>query len=402
MLKFLSSIGLALFLIASMAGMAVIATIVGNDSVYTSVPFLGLVVAFWLNLLLCTIKLLPQLKIMWRRNITDITDTTLGYDCYVGNEENLAQLHKYLQKGKYHIEEEQKETQTKILAKKNKLSLLAPHMLHVAILIILLGGAVIFMTTTSGGVFGYVDSESNLPMSVRQAIGDKSAEPIERGEKSDDYLSVQDFQTVYDEKGQIDNWVTRFDLTIDQQQVVTNGETKVNAPYRYQNMMIYQNSYGNHYEAIITGGEDAGGYVLPDGQHNFLADGEKTLMFKGLSDGRVLLKVFKVDTEGAEEVLIGQVVEPGDIVAIEEGVTIEYLRSKPYTILEVKVSKGSGIVLFGFLLACVASLLFWLGRYREIMVIAENEGNIAIKVVCKNKMVLESIQKELDQQLQKG
>ena len=46
MLKFLSSIGLALFLIASMAGMAVIATIVGNDSVYTSVPFLGLVVAF--------------------------------------------------------------------------------------------------------------------------------------------------------------------------------------------------------------------------------------------------------------------------------------------------------------------------------------------------------------------
>ena len=107
MLKFLSSIGLALFLIA----------------------FLGLVVAFWLNLLLCTIKLLPQLKIMWRRNITDITDTTLGYDCYVGNEENLAQLHKYLQKGKYHIEEEQKETQTKIFAKKNKLSLLAPHML---------------------------------------------------------------------------------------------------------------------------------------------------------------------------------------------------------------------------------------------------------------------------------
>ena len=75
--------------------------------------------------------------------------------------------------------------------------------------------------------------------------------------------------------------------------------------------MIYQNSYGNHYEAIITGGEDAGGYVLPDGQHNFLADGEKTLMFKGLSDGRVLLKVFKVDTEGAEEVLIGE--EPVDL-----------------------------------------------------------------------------------------
>lgn len=55
---------------------------------------------------------------------------------------------------------------------------------------------------------------------VRQHIGDGSAAKNAPGEIGDDYIQVLDFQTVYDEQGAVDNWVTHFNMVT----TVTSGD----------------------------------------------------------------------------------------------------------------------------------------------------------------------------------
>lgn len=403
-LKFLASIQLAIFLIASIAGMSVVATIVSNEEVYTSVPFLGLVAAFALNLTLCTIKMLPKLQHTWKRTAGDIGANHSGYSLYRSESGTTALevLQETLSNGRYKISEVTENGQTKLLAVKGKLSLPAPHLLHIAILVVLAGS---YMTSFSqtGGVFAYVGQSSPMTTTIRQMIGDGSAERPVEGESSagDDYITVRDFQTIYDDKGAVDNWVTHFDMVIDGEQVVTNGETRVNFPYQYDNILVYQNSYGYQYLVEIQGGSDAGTYSLPSGQHYPFGDGHKELMLMDLGDGRTLLKVFDISNgEKEEEVLIGQVVNVGDLVEIAPGVTIEYLAPNPYTVLEIKVSFGTPVVFAGFILAAIASLLFAAGRYREIRILTtEDPREIHVLLICKNKMILEQMENALQENL---
>ena len=89
-------------------------------------------------------------------------------------------------------------------------------------------------------------------------------------------------------------------------------------------------------------------------------------------------------------------VEPGDQVEINPGVTIEYLAPNPYTVLEVKISYGTPVVFFGFILAALASMLFWVGRYREVRIIVGPDGeSVKILPVCKNKMITQQIEEAL-------
>lgn len=403
MLKFLSSIQLAIFLIAAIAGMSVVATMVGNDSVYTSIPFLALVAVFALNLTLCTIKMLPKLKATWMRRAADLGTDGAGYSVYrtADGKPALAAVEELLQKERYHVDQVSEAGVTKVLATKGKASLPAPHLLHIAILVVM-AGAVMTAFSVTGGVFAYVGQSSPMTTVVRQHIGDGSAAKNAPGEIGDDYIQVLDFQTVYDEQGAVDNWVTHFNMVIDGEQVVTDGVTKVNYPYKYKNMLIYQNSYGNQYLIDLKGTEDADTYSVPSGNHFPLAGTDQEFMVMDLGDGRTLLKVFQLEESGEETVVLGQVIVPGDIVEINPGVTIEYLAPNPYTVLEVKISYGTPVVFFGFILAALASMLFWVGRYREIRIISE-EGSETIKVlaVCKNKMIVQQIDSELQKLLVK-
>lgn len=403
MLKFLSSIQLAIFLIAAIAGMSVVATMVGNDSVYTSVPFLALVAVFALNLTLCTIKMLPKLKATCLRRAEDLDGDGAGYAAYhtADGKPALAAVEGFLQQGRYHVDRTSEGMMTKILATKGKASLPAPHLLHIAILIVM-AGAVMTVFSVSGGVFAYVGQSSPMNTVVREHIGDGSAAKNAPGDAGDDYIQVLDFQTIYDEQGAVDNWVTHFNMVIDGEQVVTDGVTKVNYPYKYKNMLVYQNSYGYQYLIDIQGSTDAGTYSVPSGNHFPLEDGKHEFMVMDLGDGRTLLKVFQLEESGEETVILGQVIAPGDLVEINPGVTIEYLAPNPYTVLEVKISYGTPVVFFGFILAALASMLFWVGRYREIRIISEeNTGTVKVLVVCKNKMIIQQIEEELQKFLVK-
>lgn len=130
----------------------------------------------------------------------------------------------WLQENHYKVSRQQEQHQVKLLAQKGKLGLCAPHLLHISMLIILIGA--LFTTFhTQGYVMGQVGQTRPFPDELQQAYG------------SDSRVEILDFQTVYDEAQEIDNWVTRFNLYVDGQLVAENVETKVNSPYRYGSMM---------------------------------------------------------------------------------------------------------------------------------------------------------------------
>lgn len=202
----------------------------------------------------------------------------------------------WLQENHYKVSRQQEQHQVKLLAQKGKLGLCAPHLLHISILIILIGA--LFTTFhTQGYVMGQVGQTRPFPDELKQAYG------------SDSQVEILDFQTVYDEAQEIDNWVTRFNLYVDGQLVAENAETKVNSPYRYGSMMIYQNSYDYRHLVEVKGSaneEENTTYGLPDNQPSKIAG--QTVAVANI-DGKVYLQISDHINEPR-----GQFVQPGDVL----------------------------------------------------------------------------------------
>ena len=377
MLKYISSLKLAVFLIAAIAAISILATIFPAADAFNSWTFRLLVAAFFINLGTCTIKLLPGLYRQLKRSAADVPENA-SYAVYDADE---AELTAWLQSQHYKVIRTEDGQQIKILASKGKAALCAPHVLHISILVILIG-AMVSMTNTSGFVMGQVGQSRPFPEELQPYYGDA-------------YVEILDFQTVYDDQNAVDNWVTKFNLYIDGVPVAENVETKVNEPYAYDNMMIYQNSYDYRHLIEVTGSADAdnnSAYGIPDNMP--LGVGNDTIVVADLN-GSMYLQVSDHQSPAR-----GQFVQPGDTLALtEEGAVVNYLGTIAYTVLEVKTRFGTPIVFFGFLLAVISSMMFLCGRYREVWILAA-KGQNTCRVHCHSKsaVVVEELEEALQEQ----
>ena len=377
MLKYISSLKLAVFLIAAIAAISILATIFPAADAFNSWTFRLLVAAFFINLGTCTIKLLPGLYRQLKRSAADVPENA-SYAVYDADE---AELTAWLKSQHYKAIRTEDGQQIKILASKGKAALCTPHVLHISILVILIG-AMVSMTNTSGFVMGQVGQSRPFPEELQPYYGDA-------------YVEILDFQTVYDDQNAVDNWVTKFNLYIDGVPVAENAETKVNEPYAYDNMMIYQNSYDYRHLIEVTGSADAdnnSAYGIPDNMP--LGVGNDTIVVADLN-GSMYLQVSDHQSPAR-----GQFVQPGDTLELtEEGAVVTYLGTIAYTVLEVKTRFGTPIVFFGFLLAVVSSMMFLCGRYREVWILAA-KGQNTCRVHCHSKsaVVVEELEEALQEQ----
>jgi len=364
--RFLASMKLAIYLLAAMAGMYVVAALYGNTAVYQSWLFQAVAMMFWLNLFLCTVEHIPPIIKSIRRKGEDISYDGAGYETLgnISKERLLA----YLKEKRYKFD--LAEDGERILAKKALPALIAPQLLHVGILVILIG-----VLITSQGVSGAVicaDGQSvQLPKVVREAMGEKAKGYM---------LTVDRFSTIYDENGAVDNWVSEITFTTPQGEQV-KGETKVNAPFKHDGITIYQNSYKYQYLVEILGSNDAGTYALPDDQ-TFYLENDVKIRFNEMDTEHVVLSI-QVGEASPTHALMSA----GKIVEIYPGVTIEYGGKTEYTILEVKYEPGIGIVFAGFILVTLASFLFLFGRYKEIRLRRIN-GMWQVMAICRSKELL--------------
>lgn len=375
MLKFLSSLKLAVILIAGIAIMSVLATIFPDANAFSSWSFRLLVIAFFINLGLCTVQLLPKFFGQLKRTSADVP-ARADYTVYDADE---AAVTAWLQENHYKISREETNGEVKILAQKGKAGLWAPHLLHISLLIILIGA--LFSTfNTEGYSMGQVGQKRPFPEELTGVYG------------TDSTVEILDFRTEYDDKQAVDNWVTRFNLYIHGELVAQNVETRVNEPYRHGNLMIYQNSYDYRYllEADGLANEaDNTTYGIPNDQAATI--GGQTVVAVTI-DGKPYVQISDHVNKPR-----GQFVEPGDVLTLnEEGATLTFLDLAEYSILELKIRRGTYIVFAGFLLASIASLLFLSGRYRELWILTANGAKQSrIRCYSKSSMVVEEIEEEL-------
>jgi len=376
MFQFLSSLKLAIILIAGIAIMSVLATIYPDADAFHSWSFRMLVIAFFLNLGLCTIKLLPGFFRQLRRTAADVPEQG-GYVSYEVCEDDLLT---WLRKKHYKISRLEEKGQVKLLAKKGRLGLAAPHLLHISLLIILVG-ALLSTFNVNGYVMGQVGQTRPFPDELQGIYG------------ADGTIEILDFQTVYDDAQTIDNWVTHFNLQVNGVCVAENAETKVNAPFHYRNMLIYQNSYDYRYLLEVKGAsnpEDNTTYGLPNGMPTALAG---VTLAVGDVNGQAYMQI----GEGA---IHTHAVNPGDTLKLNDsGATVTYLDRMGYTVLELKTRRGTNVVFAGFLLATLASLCFFCGRYQELRILCEKNGQYS-RICCysKNAVVLEELQQQVEEQ----
>lgn len=378
MLKFLSSLKLAVILIAGIAVMSVLATIFPDANAFSSWSFRLLVIAFFVNLGLCTVQLLPKFWKQIHRTAADVPEAA-DYKLYDADE---AAVTAWLQENHYKISRQEQNGTVKIMAQKGKAGLSAPHLLHISLLIILIGA--LFSTfNTEGYSMGQVGQNRPFPDELQSVYG------------IDSTVEILDFQTLYDDQNAVDNWVTRFNLYIHGELVAQNVETKVNEPYRHGNLMIYQNSYDRRYllEAQgLEGESDNTTYGIPENQAAMI--GGQTVVTATI-EGKPYVQIS--DHVNAPR---GQFVEPGDVLILTDtGATLTYLDTAEYSILELKIRRGTYIVFAGFLLASIASLLFLSGRYRELWIVTgAGQKQSRIRCYSKSSMVVEEVEEELAEQ----
>lgn len=376
LLKFLSSMKLAVALIASIAVMSVLATLYPEADAFHSWSFRILVGGFFLNLGLCTWNMLP---VLWRQmhrtaeNLPkEIADNTPRYAV------EQAELEAWLQQKHYKVQKHANGDMITILAAKNRAGLCAPHCLHVAILVILVG-AMCYSFNVSGFVMGQPGLTRPFPEDLQGEYGENCK------------VEITDFRTLYDENHAVDNWVTTFSLIIDGKVVAENAETRVNTPYHYKNLMFYQSSYQYRHLLNIAGLENEqsnGDYGLPDNMSTHIDDYAVAV---AEINGEMYLQI--VDPDGTVR---GSKVEPGmELNFNNAGGKITYLDSVAYTVLEVKTQHGSTIILIGFVIAMIASVLFFCGRYRELQIWIPEQKTAYIRCISKNTMAVEELQDEL-------
>ncbi|MDO4281472.1 MAG: cytochrome c biogenesis protein ResB [Peptococcaceae bacterium] len=361
-MKFISSVRLAVILIAALAGLAVSSTIYDLPEMYQSLPFRILVAAFFVNLLTCSVQLWPKVARTLRRKPESLVGQEKGFRA-VGYDKD--EFFARLKKQRYHWQTHDGEAGQYVLARQNIPAILAPHVLHVGLLVIIVGAFLSSFNVTGQLMLSPGESQP-LPTAISERIGEGS-------------IAVSDFETEYDDEGAIENWVTTFDLTLDGKEVAKDATTRVNHPYKDNGLSIYQMAYRNMYVVHIEGDDSVtGDYAIPESQRFPL--GDRTVDIEPMTEGVALLYVF--DENNKE---IGSYAfKEGSKIAIDDNTTISYIQPMNATVLEFKYSKAMPIIFAGFILAALGSLLSLFGRYGEVVGFIDATGRVSMRVLNKS------------------
>lgn len=223
----------------------------------------------------------------------------------------------------------------------NKVNLLAPHILHIGLAIVLVGALL-------GSFFG---GEKEIVAQMGETV------PLSAPLAQNISLQVNGFETIYDEQGDIDNWQTEITLIVDKKEAI-HGQTMVNKPFKYKGLVFYQTAYGLLHNIII---EPKNHPSIVTKIENRTLDKRTSILLgdvylfdqckKGISISRL------DDTDNPYKVYIKE----GESMDFPKG-TLTYLNSEAYTVLTAKRDPGTLIVMLGFLFMAVSSIFFWWGR----------------------------------------
>ena len=132
-----------------------------------------------------------------------------------------------------------------------------------------------------------------------------------------------------------------------------------------------------------------GTYSLPDNMQINITD-DLILAAHGYGEDGVLLYTNYQGEEVTYSLGLNQT------MVYRDNILLSYWGENNYTILQVKYAPGTKVVFAGFILAVLASMLFWCGCYRELYLRKAVGGNWQYRIYCKNPELAEKLRQKIE------
>ncbi|MFZ5942703.1 MAG: cytochrome c biogenesis protein ResB [Bacillota bacterium] len=363
--------GLALFALITIS--AIVATFTPNTTIYSSIWFRGLVLLLCLNLTVCTFKKLPLLfKQLFSKPKRFLNSMENGEEPDLPiAEKGILEVQDYLKKNRFTVALETCGEKVFISARKNLLTLAAPHVIHISILVIV-----------TGGIIGNFGTAENIKCFVGETI------PLPNDVYSEAQFQLKDFQTLYDKNNSTENWQSDFIITSKGQEPV-QGSTKVNNPFEFRGIKFYQYGYGYiHHLQINMGGKERSISFNHDQPISLMNDTYMVFTNKG--------RDFVLNSFEEGELKKSFILEPGKEVTPFKGLNMIYSEVEPYSIIRVKKDPGVPLVMLGFLLMSLGFSLSWFGKYQEVSILADKTRQAAkVNVLVKGNWQKDELQNKI-------
>ncbi len=118
---------------------------------------------------------------------------------------------------------------------------------------------------------------------------------------------------------------------------------------------------------------------------------EGSMMFSPMAEGVILLSLY----DDGGKMVRQEALREGAKLTLEQGLAITYKKPISITVLELKYSRAMTVVFSGCIVATIASMLFWLGRFRSVLVLALPDGRCRFYVRAKGKELKRQVEEDL-------
>jgi len=350
--NFFSSMRCGILLILILSGILALATIwapsSGDSNIYRTPWFLLLVGLLCMNLIICTINRLhilinsisPKPSLIIKK---DFDKLPLNYRSFfttdrVTMEQYLCRL---FRSRRFKVGQVTEGDSSYFYFYRGNFGSWCSLLLHLSLVIIVAG-------VLWGGMTGF-ETKVTIPEGYTSDLS--GAEQLDPAFK----IRLEDFDTLYDEEGNIVNWVSRISILSDEGDVLAQGESKVNHPLNYRGVNLYQHSYGQALKLnfIKDGQDDPQSIVLSqDRFYHHLEQLEGMGLWVGVyQDGKLPFSF----SDGTKEVAEGYL-RQGERVKIpgDNNRYLELSGTIPFSVLQVKKDPGVPVVFTGLALMAIS------------------------------------------------
>jgi cytochrome c biogenesis protein len=385
LLRFFSSVRLSVILLIMIAAGSFIGTVVVRFDVYHSLPFRILIGLLALNLVFCSLDRLPR---VWRRlksqdknfaeripaRYTDIAE----FSGPASVDDAIAAAEHVLSALGGRVKRASLEGSTILYTRRRAYAQFGPYLIHLAVLVIIIGGLI-------GSGFGF-----------------KGVVQLYEGERSDTawspdgkqiiplgfIIQCQEFSVEYYESGSPRTYRTRLAVMNEHGEVEDERMIEVNHPWFYRGIGFYQQTWGQdrHYRMKATSLEHANTltaelllgqrFEIPDAELVFIPAMDLSEMRQeGIEIGSdIFVHVFfKDEFQGHLGMKQGI---PKEI----RGYRIEFERvlARTWTGLELVKDPGIPLIWAGFALLCLGLVFSFLLKHQRFWITVKKDGEKVI------------------------
>ncbi|MBE3586136.1 MAG: cytochrome c biogenesis protein ResB [Thermoanaerobacter sp.] len=350
--------------------------VLGLDNIYRSFLFRLLFALLCLNLISCSINRLYMLKITTfpspeQIKKSNIEQMPLIYrtSLETGGIPAEDRLVDFFRRRHYSVRKCRDGSTTWLYASRGKAGPWFSFGLHISLVVVVAGFAWGGVARSETRVFLPVGEQAEVVTGSHRSSG------VDRFT-----IRLDDFTTLYDASGAIDNWVSRVTI-INNGREVQRGDVMVNRPLNYRGYHLYQYSYGQALKVELAGGAQGtpqAAVLSPNRFYRLPGLDQYGIWFGSWNEnGTVDYALYK----GHQEIAAGTLSTGESITLPESAGILSLAGTKPFSVLQVKHDPSIPLVFAGLTLMSIFFFLAMFVRHRRYWLRMEETADGGLSLV---------------------